>query len=251
MQPDMPIFVCAGDVLVGLSLWGNDEASKAPNTPVSTPNSSIEVEPPPELLPRDASVASSVDSAHYASSYEDDNSPLSSGSNGKAKLRHRINNFVTAGGHIKMPDVKLPRMASSQSKSARPAGANDLAVNIPSVAGIGSFNVPSPKFGGSASPSSESSVKGPPEPPPAGSLNAAAATGGSAGGGASNEVPLSFFEEDLKAVPSPGPLPDTYAGGLVVDQVYGVPARDMNALIFKPDSDFWADWTSGGGNACE
>lgn len=61
----------------------------------------------------------------------------------------------------------------------------------------------------------------------------------------SNAIPLTWFEDDLSHVQSSGDFPEPLAGGVVVDQSYGITAKEMNALIFKPESEFYSEWTGG------
>lgn len=64
-------------------------------------------------------------------------------------------------------------------------------------------------------------------------------------GDSPSEVPSSWFDEDHGCVPSKGDLPPLLLGGTVVDHPFGCSAKELNALIFKPDSEFWTEWTSG------
>lgn len=55
-------------------------------------------------------------------------------------------------------------------------------------------------------------------------------------------LPLSFFDDDGKSVgASPEEIPPPLAGGVVLDQIYALSAKAMNALIFKPGSPFVKD----------
>ncbi|BBN07769.1 hypothetical protein MPTK1_4g06300 [Marchantia polymorpha subsp. ruderalis] len=52
-------------------------------------------------------------------------------------------------------------------------------------------------------------------------------------------VPLSFFQDDEKSVgESPEDLPPPLPQGILLDQPYAVSMKEMNALIFKPESPF-------------
>ncbi|CAI5496300.1 unnamed protein product [Closterium sp. Naga37s-1] len=63
-------------------------------------------------------------------------------------------------------------------------------------------------------------------------------------GGGESLVPLSWFDGDLKGVASKGDMPAALGGGVLVEQWYGVPAHELNGILFKPDSDFYAEFTA-------
>jgi hypothetical protein len=55
-------------------------------------------------------------------------------------------------------------------------------------------------------------------------------------------VPLSFFDDDGKTVgASPEEIPAPLSGGVVLDQMYSVSAKALNAILFKPGSAFVQD----------
>ncbi|CAK9278846.1 unnamed protein product [Sphagnum jensenii] len=55
-------------------------------------------------------------------------------------------------------------------------------------------------------------------------------------------IPLSFFDDDGKTVgASPEEIPAPLSGGVVLDQMYSVSAKALNAILFKPGSAFVQD----------
>ena len=59
-------------------------------------------------------------------------------------------------------------------------------------------------------------------------------------------VPLSWFERDMKDVPSKGDMPAPMVGGTVVDHKFTCAPYELNSVIFRQDSDFWTEFTTGG-----
>ncbi|CAI5499863.1 unnamed protein product [Closterium sp. Naga37s-1] len=77
--------------------------------------------------------------------------------------------------------------------------------------------------------------------------------GGEAGGGAGGtgeagevEVPGVWWEQDMRDVPSAGPMPGELAGGgVLVDQAFDAAPHVLFATVFKPGSPFFQEFAAG------
>eukprot|EP00897_Mesotaenium_endlicherianum_P005083 jgi/Mesen1/4602/ME000232S03854 len=212
----------SGEICLALYLSGQEDSQ-----PGSTHNS-------PEH------VLASIPAARESDSDSPASSPLYSSTPGSGGFDSIPNSGSLQGGSL----VSNGRRVISEPGAARPSLRHRLSSAFASTSHRDTLVTPPPAFKW-ASPDTVSSPKaaaarGEGATSPASSmLQPSESISSSVDDGEHEQiVPAAWFDEDLREVPSPGPMPPPYAGGVVLEQAYAVPVHQLNSIYFGPDSEF-------------